>query len=367
MSIWSVDQQLNTPDELLQRTNFGTLAGTHIISGSVSGKKVLSIIDDSDARINYGVVTTDPNAPGATTASFTAFATSDFQFGGTYTIIGGNVGTGAQGSAALLRFNGTSIAVLGGINPSSGTMRVYIDGVETKGRIPVYTGLRLGGQVTGQGIVGLSDTTIPALAGSLSFSAAGIIYINAELISYTSRDSNGFYGCVRGVSGTTPSIHNSNETIYQWDSYIGLYSTGYASKQVLYYNPLLSQGDHTIIIVAETNASSGNAEIYFDGFSLGTLLGAGSIFTQIATVTISCTTSANGHMDIGALVSSNNDVARLAFLGATQSNTEVDNAVPLSNVGIKYIGNQPFLYIHNGPVSASFNLTLTFAYLGETL
>jgi len=370
MSIWSTDQSLNTPDEHYQRPHFGTLSGDHVIGGSVSGKKVIAIVDDSDPRINYVSVTFDPNVPGVLGGSYTANATTDFQFGGTYTVIGQGPGnTNYPGTGAQLRFNGSSIAVLGGVNPGSGTMRVYIDGVETPGRTPIYTGIRLQASGGNQGIVQPTDTYIPTLSGATSFAPTGTIYINAELITYTSQDSTGFFGCTRGAFGTTPAVHNANETVYQWASSIGLYSANqFASKQILYYNPLLAPGDHIIIIVCETNPGSGNAWVYFDGFALGTLLGASTIFTQIATIYIpSVTTSANGHSDLGAPTSLNNDIARLAFLGVTQNNTETDNAVLLSNVGMRYVGNQPFYYIHNGPPSATFSLTLTFAFLGETL
>lgn len=358
MAIWSVDGETPKKDVREQRINAGTVGGEHVLTSTLGGRQVRSIIDDSDPRILYGF------APGygATLENLTNVATSDFQYGGTYTVIGGTAGTGTPGDAAQLRFNGTSIAVLGGFNPSSGNMRVWIDGVETKGRIPIYTGFRLSSG--SQNIITATSTTVPALAGALNFAAVGTIYISGELIPYTSRDANGFYGCTRGAQAVA---HNANETIYQWDSSIGLYSASYASKQILYYNPLLSQGEHTITIIAETNSTSGNAEIYFDGFVVGSLLGASNVFTQLATLTISVTTDGNGHADLGGITASNNDIARLAFIGMTQSNTESTNATTMCKLGIKYVGNQPQYYVHNGPLSASFTITLTFAFIGETI
>lgn len=344
----------------------GTVGGEHVVQSGIPGKKVSAIIDDTDPRITYGLV----SGYGSSVANFTVSATTDWQFGGTYTVIGGTSSNGTPGSGALFRFTGSSITVLGGTNVNSGTMRVYIDGVETKGRIPIYCGFRIAG-TTGQSVISASDTTIPAFANSGSFASAGTLYINGELITYTSKDANGFYGCTRGTSNTVAVAHNANETIYQWDSSIGLYSArDFGSKQILYHNPLLSNGDHSIIIIAETNATSGKARIYFDGFATGSLLGASNIFTQIATLTVDCTTDGNGHQDLGGIVAQNNDIARLALIGVTQSSTEATNTTNMVKVGLKYpsgVDYQPYLYIHNGPLSASFTITLTFAFIGETL
>lgn len=362
--IYSIDGKTQSQDVRQERIAAGTVGGELILPKGVGGRKIQSVVDDSDPRITYGLVA----GYGSSAASFSLNATTDFQFGGTFIVLGSNGGTGTPGAAAQLTFTGTSIAVLGGVNPDSGTMRVYIDGVETAGRIPIYTGFRISGSTFGSSIIDSDDATVPALAGALSFSASGRLFINGELIDYTSRDGNGFYGCTRGVGGTTATSHNANETIYQWASSIGLYSTGYASKQVIYYNPLLEPGTHTIVIVVETNATSGKALLYFDGFvATGSLLGASNIFTQIAAVRVPITTDANGHCEIGALVASNNDVSRLALLGYTQSNTEVTNTTALGNLGLMYAGNLPYLYIHNGPASSTFNLTITFAFIGETL
>lgn len=367
MSLWKTHGESNAVDTQVQRIGMGTVGGDHVVQRSLTAGDVSSLIDDSSPSIVYGLAT----APGAGSfASFDFFATTDFVTGGTETILGGLTGSGTPGAAAQLFFQGTSIAVLGSTNPNSGNMRVYIDGVAKPGRVPIYAGIRLP-SIFSNTPIGAADTTIPALAQALSFPATGTMYLGGELITYTSRDGNGFYGCTRGTGGTTATIHTANETIYLWDNSIGLYSaTDYATKQVLYYNPFLSPGPHKITIVAETNTTSTFARIYFDGFVTGPLLGARNIFTQIATFTISGTTDGNGHFDIGSITASNNDVARLAFIGMSQKtpDCESSNTNTMAKLGVKYnLAGTPLYYLHNGPASSAFVIILTFAFIGEAL
>lgn len=349
-------------DIVQRRLKAGTVGNDMIQGQSISARKITSIIDDSDPAIVYAIY--NPSA-GTGAGSLNLMGTTDFVAGGTQTIIGGLNGNGGPGTAALLKFKGSSIAVLGGTNPNSGNMRVYIDGVETAGRVPIFTGLRVGSVVPA---VTATDTTIYTLAPT-NFPASGTLYLGGELIDYTSCDANGFYGLTRGARGTTATSHNANETVYLWASSIGLYSSTYSAKQILYYNPLLSDGDHTILIVTETNSTSGYARIFFDGFITGPLLGANNILTQTVSIAINgVVTDANGHADLGGLVVRNNDVARIATVGYSQTNCESGGATTMGKLGLKYnIDGTITYYIHNGPASASINIVLTLAMLGESL
>lgn len=365
MSRWSINGESGMPDVRNERIAAGTIGGEHLVQRGVGGKKVNAIIDDSDSRIIYGYVT----GYGATSGTFTGYGSANYVYGGTQTVIGGGINPGSPGSAAQFSFTGTSIAVLGSVNPDSGNMRVYIDGVETKGRIPITTVPKLAVPLVTPWLTSTA-TSMSTLSQATSFSASGYAYINGEIIQYTSRDSNGFYGCTRGALGTQASSHNANETIYQWDSSIGLYSAAYGNRQVLYYNPMLSSGTHTITIIAETNSISNNAKIYFDGFvQAGSLLGSGNIAAQLYTFTFtSVATDANGHVDLGSPVSVNNDIAQLSVLGYTQSNCESSNTTAMGKLGIRYqVDGSPVYYLHNAAASSTFNVTITFVYLGETL
>lgn len=360
MSLWSIDGNRPTLDVRQDRIAAGTLGGEHMVPRSIGGKKVSGVIDDSDPRIIYGYAA----GYGVSSGTFSFYATTDFVYGGTQTVVGGLTGTGTPGSAAQITFKGTSIGVLGSFNPDSGTMRIYIDGVETKGRLPNYTGIKLPSSYANP-IITATATSIPAL-NTASFPSSGYIYLGGEVIQYASKTGISFDGCTRGTAAT---IHNANETIYLWDSSIGLYSAGYGSRQILYYNPLLSEGSHTITIIAETNATSGNARIYFDGFVTGSLIGATNVLTQLATFSFTgVATDGNGHVDLGGFVANNNDIARLSLLGYSQTNCETTNTTIMGTLGVRYgTDGQVFYYLHNGPISATINIILSFAFIGETI
>lgn len=366
MSIWRNRGSSGMPDIRQERIAAGTVGGEHLINRTAAGIKIGGIVDDADAAIIHGIST----GYGNTTGQFSFYATTPFTFAGTQTIIGGATNPGTAGSSVQYTFKGTSIGVLGAYNSDSGNMRIYIDGVEAKGRVPVTTGVRLGAYSNYTSpVITATDTTIFALAPNASFPTSGYIYIGGEVIAYTSRDSLGFYGLTRGSLGTTAISHTADETIYLWDSSIGLYSTEFANRQVLYYNPLLSPGTHTITVIAETNSTSGHAKIYFDGFITGSIVGAKNVLTQIASVTLSSVaTDGNGHADLGGFTSKNNNVAIMAILGYSQTNCESTNTTTMGKLGVKYSADgQVQYYLHNGPTSATINIVITFAYIGDSI
>lgn len=367
MALHRIDGKLTGRDRRIERISAGTIGDDHIIPHSIPGRKVSALIDDSDPRVVHGFV----SGYGTDAAYFSNQATTDFVFGGTQTIVGyDGTALGSPGSAVLFRWSGTQIAVLGSTNPDSGVIRVYIDGIETPGRVAIFTGFRLGlfGNYDNP-VIDENDTTIPALAGALDFPESGTIYISGELIDYTSRDSNGFYGCTRGAQGTIAAYHSANETIYLWASGLNLSNVSdFATKQVLYYNPLLEPGEHRIVVVVEPEPVTGNSKFYFDGFTTGSLLGSSNIFTQIATVTLDFTTDTNGHCELGSIVARNNDIARLAFLGYTQEDCEDSNTNTMGILGVKYsVDGTPFYYCHNGPPDTDLTWIITFAFIGETI
>ena len=56
-------------------------------------------------------------------------------------------------------------------------------------------------------------TTLPVVSAAGFINNNGRITIGSEKIEYQYKDTTNFYGCVRGVEGTTASFHASGETI----------------------------------------------------------------------------------------------------------------------------------------------------------
>jgi hypothetical protein len=361
MSIWSADQNLNVPDESAQRQGFGTVGGDHVVNGSLSNRKASSVVDPLDTRISYGAF----QANGLLVRTDTNDALS-FTSRGTNAVLGGTVGTGTPGAAGAYRFTGTSIGVLASTNPFSGVIQVFIDGVPTPGKLPVNVGLRMASNPGPAVLAG--DTVVNILGSTSAFPSSGRILIGGELIDYTGTLTQSFTGCTRGAGGTLPADHTGADSVSLWDYQVDLSTTSdYATRRLVYYNPLLQPGDHQIVIVVQPSIYSGYARIYFEGFVQGQLLGAGNIFTQIATITLPVTTSANGHYDLGVLATFNPDVVIIGVLGITQPNAAGDNTVALGQLGIKYDQNTlPFLYLHTAQPSSTFNVTISFSYLGES-
>jgi hypothetical protein len=366
MSIYSVDGKRPSADVRAERIAAGTVGGEHAVPRSFVGQNVASIIDDADPAIIYGTV-------GSASASFTGFAAEGYTYKGTQTIIGGYdaslVDKGVADSAAQLTFNGTSIGVLGGTNPFSGTMKVYIDGVLTAGRLPTSVALNVS-LATGPNapIVTPTDMSITTLAIPSNFASAGTILIGKELITYSSKTGTVFTVSQRGAFGTTATNHYANETVYMWGSSTDLSSsTDYANKRLLYYNPFLSPGEHTITIVVAAGAT-GYTHIYFDGFVTGSLVGASNLFTQTGSITATLALDANGHCDIGGVVSNNSDVSIVGVLGYTQTDCEASTTNAMVRIGTRYLTDgSPYLYAHNGTAGANVTVVITFMFIGESL
>lgn len=362
MSQWSVDGNTQRGDVRQDRIAAGTVGGEHAVPKGLFGRNVASVIDDSDPSITYG-------STGAGTSSFTGYAAEGYTYKGTQTVIGGILTNGIAQSAAQLKFNGTSIGVMGGTNPFSGIMSVYIDGALASGRLPVSIALNVSlASAPNAPIITATDTSIITLAIPSGFPSSGTILIGNELISYSSKTTTVFTVSQRGAGGTTAQNHYANETVYLWGSSVDLStSTDYSNRRLLYYNPFLQPGSHTITIVVSAGGT-GYSRIYFDGFITGGLVGASNIFTQTGTITVTVGTDSNGHSDIGSITSNNSDVSIIGILGYTQTNCESTNTNTMLKIAVRYLPDgSPYLYAHNGPISATVTVVITFMYVGESL
>jgi len=348
MSNWRVDNQ-GPRHDVRERIAGGTIGGEHTVPGSIGGRSATSIVDDADPRIDYG-----SNADGA-------YGSLSFTQLGTQTVIGDDGSAfGIPGSQATLAFIGTSIGVMGSTNPYSGRITVTVDGVVTPGRLPVFVSLHIPSDVSVPAVA-VGDTTINTLAIPAAFPASGQILLGNEIITYSAKSGTSFT-----VSPVTKN-HYRNETVYLWGSSVDLGSTDYGNKRLLYYNPFLANSQHTITITSGIG-TTGYGTIYFDGFITGSLIGSQNLFVQTGTITKSVTTDGNGHAVIGNIVSNNSDVSIVGVIGYSQSNTETSNTTILGQVGLTYSqSGEPSFYLHNGPISATFNVIITFSYIGESL
>lgn len=359
MSLHTIDGVTPQFDLRHDRIAAGTIGGSLSLPHGLTASGVTSVVDDADPAINYGTF-------GGSLAAFNSSLGQGYTQRGTQTVIGGTATNGVSTSAAQLRFNGSSIGVIGGTNPFSGVMSVYIDGVLTAGRVPIMVGLHAPTSTTTPNVpcVAIGDTSVTALTIPSGFPSSGTILLGNELLTYSSKTSTVF------TTSAATKNHYANETVYLWASSVDLSdATNFANKRLLYYNPFLTPGAHSIIIVVSTGAT-GFTRIYFDGFITGSLVGASNLFTQTGTIVASTSTSSNGHGDLGSFIINNSDVSIIAILGYTQTSptTETDNTTILGKLAVKYGSSpDPFMYLHNGPTSTTVNLLITFMYIGESL
>lgn len=360
MSLWKGEGKTQSLDVRKEAIGFGTLGGEHAAPRSFSSQALTNIIDDTDSRISYGII----SAIGASVASFTTLSLSAFNQSGTSTIFV------TKGAGCGMSFSGTSIGVLAATNSQSGNMRIYIDGVATAGRVNAFTTPLFAG--AGTPAISATDTTIN-VGSTNPFTSSGRIIIDSELIDYTGISLTSFTGCTRGVGGTTAAEHQNSATIYQWDSVCSLYNANNTElKKLVYYNPFLSPGRHTIQIGADTDVTHSTTGVWFDGFVVGSLVGAKNIFTQIGTVYIqNHALTANGHSTSPFYITLNsNDIAISSIVAYSQTSPDCEGntANTMAKLAMNFDANaQPQFYFHNGPASTNINVRIVLAYIGESL
>jgi len=275
-------------------------------------------------------------------------------------------------AAIQLKFQGSSVGIIGMANAfGDSAATVYVDGQVAYGRIPTMAPLYFTpGSAMSTPVVTDDSTTVTAYIPT-GFASSGYIIIGDEVIKYSSLSGNNFTISERGAFGTKQVDHYMNETVYQWSNVLSFYnSSGNSTGQLLWYNPFLAAGPHTITVVC-----SGGGKVYFDSFVVGSLIGASSMALQVGTLTTSCTTSANGHGEFNIIQTSNTDVQLVGVIGYAQTSPDAysDNATTMGKLGVKWptssgsLDALPVFYIHNGPASTTVTVQITFAYIGETI
>lgn len=63
------------------------------------------------------------------------------------------------------------------------------------------------------GNISAVDTTLPVTSAASFIATGGRLTIGTEKILYEYKDMTNFYGCVRGVEGTTAAIHGTNDAV----------------------------------------------------------------------------------------------------------------------------------------------------------
>lgn len=362
MALHSADSKVQSLDKTLERIGNGTIGGDFIVPGSVQGKRLSNIVDNSDPRVSYGYY-------GTGSASFTSQTSSIFARGGT------TIWTTSTNGAIQLKFIGTSIAILAPSNPTGdASMAVYIDGSRAYGRIPVFSTISFSPAYSAATPPMSPTSTTVTLTDSSNFASSGYALIDDEVVSYSGIAANVMTITGRGLQGTQATSHYYNAVVYQWSQTVSCYeASGYSTQNMIFYTPFLSPGPHTITMVC----SGGGGNMYLDAFVVGSLIGARSVNVQTGTAAISGTTTANGHLEIGALTSVNSDVQIIGVIGYEQTvpTASVDNATTLAKLGVKNEvvpvsgaqSWQPIFYLHNGPGASAITIRITFTYLGPTV
>lgn len=351
---------LNSIDNIVQRVGAGTIGGEHIVPGSVAGKRIVNVVDNSDPNVVYGYY-------GTGSASFTSEQGAAFSRSGT------TIWTNSTNGAIQLNFVGTSIGIIAPSNPYGDfSATVYIDGAVAYGRVPIYSPIYFTAATVLGSTPALTPTATSLTLRSVSnFASSGYVLIDDEVIAYSSITGSTLNISGRGQQGTQATAHYYSATVYQWSSTLSFFSTdGYATQQTVFYNPFLSNGPHKITMVC--SGIGGN--MYLDAFVIGSLIGAQSLAIQTGTATLTATTSANGHVDIGALQTNNTNVQIVGVIGYEQTTpaANIDNANTMSKLGLGYntVGTtaqtwEPEFFLHNGPAGTSVTVRVTFAYIGE--
>lgn len=371
MAIWSIDGKTPQADVREQRIHAGTIGGEHAVNKSFTSNAVNAVIDDADPRILYAVYN-------AATADFTATRISTFDYDGSTHWFR------SLGAAAQMRFTGTSIAVMARTNVNSGSMQVFIDGVATVGRILQWDNLDQTTYTVTNPNLSISATSI--VLQSVTFlggATSGELMIGSERITFTGVTGTTLTGCTRGANGSTASTHVWTEMVYAMSWVASCFSDpsdgpNLSTGRIVYYNPFLSPGEHTILIVAINNPVAMQQGFWFDGFVTGTLLGARHIARQVGTVMFRATTNASGFVEFGALTT-RTGVSTMGLLGYNQISSgggTYPNLVCIGNGGSSVTntdgsvswdsGSSPS-YALQGSASTTYTVQAFFTYIGESI
>ena len=356
----SIGGNINSHDVRVDRIAAGTVGGEHMVTRSIQGGKLTSLVDNTDPRLVYGIV-------GSGTATFSSSIT------GAFTKNGSVVYTSTTNGAIQLRFNGNSIGMLGSVAPlGDPEFYVYIDGALSYGRSPVASPISFtaGTDTPSSPAIDDDSTTITVVDGTL-YTSSGYVLVDNEVIQYSSISGNTLTIQARAQFDTAQTDHNYTATVYQWTNVFSCYSPdSFSNQKLLFYNPFLASGPHLITLVC-----SGGGRLYFDGFITGPLIGASSMSIEFGTLLVTGTTSANGHLEIGRLTTSNTNVQLFGIVGYSQTtpDTTTDTTNTMAKLGFYYDGGdasfetQPILYLHNGPGASAIAVMITIAYIGETI
>jgi hypothetical protein len=108
-----------------------------------------------------------------------------------------------------------------------------------------------------------------------SYPATGTLLVDSEKITYTSRDSTSFYGCVRGVGGTTAASHAAYAAV-----------TNVIANQILYH-------EYGVDDASTTTPTAIAAYIQSSDFDIGDGHNFGFVWRMIPDLTFSGSTAAS--------------------------------------------------------------------------
>lgn len=370
MAYNKLNGETSANDIRLERISAGTLGGEHVVPHSLVGTNVTSVVDDADRRITYG------SFDGS--ATFNTYVGNFAAQNSTITKMNG------IDDAIEFRFKGTRLGILGSVTPDGGVLTVYVDGVEMPGRTSA-TGIVQPSLVgPNQPAVLSTDTEINIANGIGNFApGGGLARIGSEIISYSNTFEPGIgstgsfnsrpgflQGVVRGLYGTVAEDHYRYETVHTWDHTIDVSSIDYSFRKLLWYNDKLEPGEHRVVVrMVSTGSANGGTTFFFDGFVLGSLIGASNVFTLVETLTTTFTTDGNGHKDIGYMTLQRSDVSLISALPSSITHAETSNTTAMGNIGWRFNTgvNAPLIYYHNGPANTVVTVKLNLVYLGETI
>lgn len=371
MSLW---KQGNTSkaDVRSEAIGLGTVGGDHVVPFSIGGGGISSFVDNEDPRV---VPASYSSLGGDGSATLTYNRSASFDLQGT-TLIFTEQYTGAR-----FTFKGSTIGVLSRTFPGSSPFRVYIDGQLTAGRVFVFASLD--SATYGPTTPLSSSATTITVDDTTNFDSSGTILIGDEQITYSGKTATTFTGCTRGANGSTAAEHAWTEIVYKWTYDVPL-STGaalgsnfdFSSKQLVYYNPYLSDGEHYIDVVMVDKADDFvGFNFILDGFIIGPVVGARQIYHTIGTTTLTSTTygnsNASGYVDLGTF-STRKDVTIIGILGLNQispspiSGSAKFQLQPYNYSTVTNLGRIGF-EMTNGPANSAWTVQIIWSYIGESI